>query len=164
MIAAVKALVAELDPSLPVYNVGELENTIATSLWQQRMMAALITLFGGLALMLGAMGVYGVVSYGVSRRTTEVGIRMALGADPSRVRRLFLRSSTVTLGLGLVIGTLLAVAIGQIMSGLLFGVTPADPFVIGLASLVLALTALVAAGVPARRATSVDPVTALKQD
>ena len=164
VVQSAKELVAGLDPGLPVYNTNDLETLISVSLWQQRMLASLITLFGGLALVLGATGVYGVVAYGVSRRTAEVGIRMALGADAARVRRLFLRGSTITLGLGLAIGIGAALAVGQAVSGLLFGVRPADPLVIGAASGLLSIAALAAASVPVRRATAVDPVSALKQD
>ncbi|MDX1384720.1 MAG: FtsX-like permease family protein, partial [Thermoanaerobaculia bacterium] len=164
VLPAVRRAVAELDPGLPLYDVTSIENVVHQSLWQERLLASMLGLFAGLALALGATGVYGVVAYAVSQRTREVGIRMALGADANRVRLLFLGHSAALLAAGLVVGLAAAVGLGHAVRGMLYDVGPTDPAVLLGTCLVLGLAALAAAGLPARRATRVDPVAVLREE
>jgi len=124
----------------------------------------LFSIFGGLALGLSVVGVYGVKAYAVARRTREIGIRMALGARPGAVQWMFLREGFVMLGAGLAIGILLAVGIGKVVSGLLYEVGALDPVAFTIAPLLLAVAALLATWFPARRAARVDPMVALRAE
>jgi ABC-type antimicrobial peptide transport system permease subunit len=119
-------------------------------------------LFGALALVLASVGLYGVTSYAVARRTSEIGLRMALGADRSNVLRLVLRGAFVQVGIGLAIGIPIALAGGRIMADQLFGVRAYDPLSIAIAILVLSAAAALAGFIPARRAASIEPMVALR--
>jgi ABC-type antimicrobial peptide transport system permease subunit len=126
--------------------------------------AALFSIFGGLALALAVVGVYGVKAYSVARRTREIGIRMALGAQPGMVLRMIMREGSIMLLSGVAIGLLLAVATARILNGILYEVSALDPIAFTVAPLLLAVAALIATWLPARRATHVDPIQALRTE
>ncbi len=157
-------VVQRLDPSLPVANVRTMEAVVSRSLARARLLASLVAAFALAALVLAAVGIYGVTAYTVGRRTRELGIRLALGADGGRVLRLVLGETTGTVGLGLGLGLAGALLMGGLLDGILFGVEPSDPPTLALAALALALIALTAAWVPARRATRVNPALPLRAE
>jgi ABC-type antimicrobial peptide transport system permease subunit len=133
-------------------------------LWIVRAGAAMVSIFGGLALILALVGVYGLMAYAVVRRRREIGIRMALGAKPGQVVWTILRQGLImTLG-GVALGFLLALGIGRVFNGMLFQVSPVDPVAFTLAPAVLVATALLACWLPARRAAKVDPMLALRNE
>jgi ABC-type antimicrobial peptide transport system permease subunit len=133
-------------------------------LWIVRAGAALFSVFGVLALILAVVGLYGVKAYAVARRTREIGIRMALGAQREAVQWMILKEGAIMLGSGILLGLALAVATGRILSGLLYEVGALDPVAFTVAPLVLALAALVATWLPARRATRISPMVALRTE
>jgi putative ABC transport system permease protein len=133
-------------------------------MWLLRMGALLFATFGGVALLLALIGVYGVNAYMVARRTREIGVRMAIGADRRDVLRLFLREGLLLTGAGLALGLVLAGLVARLMRGMLFEVSPFDPLVFGVASALLAGAALLACYLPARRATRIDPLLALRHE
>lgn len=163
-LAMVRRELKALDPELPVYYVRTLEQAIATSLLQQRLAVVLLSLFAGLALALAAIGVYGVLSYAVSTRTQEIGIRMALGAARPDVVRLVVGQALRLVGVGLVVGLALSIVLGRAMRTLLFGVSPTDPMTLVTVAVILTAVALLAGYLPARRASRVDPVRALRYE
>ncbi len=132
------------------------------SKWQQRLFAVLMIALGMLALVLASVGVYGVVSYSTAQRTREFGIRSALGAAPSGIAGLVLREALVLAGLGLALGALLGAGMARLLQALLYEISPWRPLTFLTVALLLAAVALVASAVPARRATRVDPMTALR--
>ncbi len=134
------------------------------SAWSVRAAAGLFSAFGGLALLLATIGVYGLKAYDVSRRTREIGIRMALGATGRDVERLVMREGLRTTIVGLAIGLLLAAGIGKLVSGLLYRVSPFDGAVMLIAAVVLSTAAMLASYLPARRATRVVPLEALRSE
>jgi hypothetical protein len=153
-------------PGVPVFNVKTFRQHFNDNaqLWVVRSGAEMVSLFGGLALVLAVVGVYGVMAYGVARRTREIGIRTALGARPATVLRMILREGlTMTLG-GAALGFLLALGIGRALSSMLYQVSPMDPVAFTLALTVLVGTALLACWLPARRAAKVDPMEALRYE
>ena len=162
--AELRRTLADIDPNLTVLRVMRLDEQLARNFNQDRLIARLTELFGLLALILACVGLYGVTAYSVARRTSEIGIRMALGANRASVLRLVLRGSLIQLGLGLVVGIPVAFAGGRLLSSQLYGVKAHDPIVLGLAAAVLATSALVAGFVPARRAASIDPMQALRTE
>jgi predicted permease len=162
--AAVRREVQMLDANLPAYNVRTLEDQRAGSLYVARFAATLSGFFGGLALLLAAVGIYGVMAYAVSRRTREIGIRMALGADRLDVLRLVLGEGLLLIGVGLIIGIGATLAVTRLMAGLLYGVSATDPITLVAIPIILAGVALGACFVPARRATKVDPMVALRYE
>jgi len=158
--------VRSVDPALAVLSLKTFAQHIESNadLWLVRAGAALFSIFGGLALGLSVVGVYGVRAYAVARRTREIGIRMALGARPGTVQWMFLREGSVMLGVALVIGLLLAVGTGKVVSGLLYQVGALDPIAFTIAPMLLAAAALLATWLPARRAAHVDPMVALRTE
>jgi putative ABC transport system permease protein len=152
------------DPDLPVYRVRTLEEVVAASLADQRFNATLLGLFALLALVLASVGVYGVISYSVTRRTHEMGLRMALGAERREVRRLVVIQGMRVVGLGVVLGLAGALATARFLEGLLYGVATTDPVTLVVVPAVLLLVALLATVLPAVRATRVDPVVALRSE
>jgi len=160
----IRRAVLGLDPDLPVFRVQTLDAVVAESLAQNRMSTALLGLFAALALVLAAVGVYGVISYSVAQRTHEMGIRMALGAARGDVLRLVIRQGMTLVAIGLGLGLLGAFFATRVISGLVFGVSPRDPVTFVLVPLALTLVALLANYLPARRATEVDPLVALRQE
>ena len=156
--------VRALDPDLPVYRIQPLAERLAGSLGQQRTAATLIGGFGALALLLAAIGLYGAIAYSATQRTREFGIRIALGAQTPDVLRQVLREGMMLGVLGLAIGLVGAVAITRVLRSQLFGVTPTDPLSFTVVSLLLLVVVVVASLVPAKRATRVDPMVALRSE
>ncbi|HYL73106.1 MAG TPA: FtsX-like permease family protein [Bryobacteraceae bacterium] len=140
------------------------DQQVQDSVLRERLMATLSTLFGALALLLTAIGLYGVMSYTVARRTNEIGVRMALGAGRGAVIRLVLHEAAVVLAAGLGAGILAALAVGRVAAALLFGLEPSDPLTIALACITLAVVAAAASSLPAWRAACVNPVSALREE
>jgi putative ABC transport system permease protein len=161
---AVRALVREMDPGLALFGVEPLSATLARSLAQQRFLVVLFGLFAGLALVLAAVGVYGVLAYTVAQRTREIGIRVALGASARRVVWSTAAQSGRAAALGMAAGLVGAVAFSRALAGFLYGVAATDAVVLAGAPLLLALVAAVAVYLPARRAARVDPVVALRHE
>jgi hypothetical protein len=164
MLAQVKRALAEVDPNLVMYDVQPYSRIIQGTFDQQNMIASLTWLFGAIGLVLAAIGLYGVTAYGVERRTSEIGVRMALGADRGSVIAMVLRGAFWQVGIGLGIGIPAAIAAGYLMASQLFGVAPWNPLLLAGATVLLGLAALVAAVIPARRAASIDPIQALRSD
>ena len=164
LLATVRDQVQTLDKNMPIRNTGTVQEQIVQGLWASRMGAALLSIFGGLALVLAMIGIYGVMSYSVAQRTQEIGIRMALGAQAGDVRRFVLWQGMVPALLGAGAGVVAAVALGQPIANLLYGIRPYDPLTVGFVSIVLIAVALVACYVPARSATRVDPLVALRYE
>lgn len=162
--AEVRDLVASVDANMPIYFIDTLENWIGQSSWFIRVFGTIFMIFGGVALFLASVGLYGVMSFSVQQRTKEMGVRMALGAQGTDVLRLIVRQGITQLTIGLVLGLGLAVALSRGMGILLFGVEPLDPTTFVAIILVLATTGLLASFIPARRATRVDPVMALRYE
>jgi predicted permease len=158
-----KAL-AEVDPNLTIISVQSMEEQVATNFDQQRMVAQLAGTFGIIALLLAAIGLYGLTAYTVARRTSEIGIRMALGADRLGIARLVLRGAFLQVGIGLLIGIPVAIGAGRLMSSSLFQVRSWDPSVLAISILLLGMSAAAASLLPASRAASTDPVKALRTD
>jgi predicted permease len=158
-----KAL-AQVDPNLTLMNVRTLEQQIALTFDQERSVASLAGLFGGVSLLLAAIGLYGVTAYSVAQRTNEIGIRMALGADKGAVLNLVLRSAFTRVALGLALGVPLAIGAGRLIAAQLYGVTFWDPVALGVAAGSLTLCAFVAALIPASRAASIPPMHALRSE
>ena len=156
-----KALLS-IDPNLVVYTVDPYSKVLSNDFQQEQMIATLTSLFGALGLILAAIGLYGVLAYMVEQRTSEIGLRMALGADRVQVTKLVLRGAFLQIGIGLAIGIPAAIAAGKLMSNQLFGVQPWDPIMLALAALMLGLAALFASAIPARRAAGVEPMIALR--
>jgi predicted permease len=158
-----KAL-TELDPNLTIQELKSYDDTVGFDFRQEGLVARLTSLFGGLALVLAAVGIYGVTAYGVEQRINEIGIRMALGADRLSVVRMVLRGAFLQVGIGLLFGIPAAIAAGHAMAAQLFYVQPWNPVILGSAALMLGLAAFVATVIPSQRAASVDPVVALRND
>ena len=162
----IRRTVRGVDPALPILSLRTFAQHLDAniSLWLVRAGAALFSVFGGLALGLAVVGVYGVKAYAVARRTREIGIRMALGAEPGNVLRMILREGAVMLTSGLVLGLLLAFGTGKIVGSLLYQVSSLDPVAFTIAPLVLAAATLLACYLPARRATRINPIAALRTE
>ncbi|MEN3369887.1 MAG: hypothetical protein V7609_2030 [Verrucomicrobiota bacterium] len=158
--------VREVDPALPVLSLKTFAQHLDSNfqLWIVRAGAAMFSVFGGLALGLAVVGLYGVKAYSVARRTREIGIRMALGAQPGMVLRMIMREGSVMLASGIVLGLLLAAGTGKILSGMLYEVGALDPVAFTFAPLILAIAALFATWLPARRATRISPMAALRTE
>ncbi|HKG60281.1 MAG TPA: ABC transporter permease [Pyrinomonadaceae bacterium] len=164
VVPQVRETIKQINRNLPVDDVVSLSDHIGRSLVQQKLIARLASFFGLLALLLACVGLYGVMSYGVARRTNEIGIRMALGARGRSVLWLVLREALVLVGIGLVVGVLASLVLTKTAASLLYELKPNDPLTIVLASLALTVVALVAGYLPARRASRVDPMIALRDE
>ena len=160
----VRAILGHLDPHAAVRRVRTLEQIHDAAIDSPRLTAALLGLFGTLALAISATGVGGVVAYTVSRRTQEIGIRMALGSTPSRILGAVLKQSLLSVGVGTGLGLVGALALSRLLSGLLFDVRPADPVSFAVSTVILLLTATIACFLPARRAMLLDPSSALRRE
>jgi putative ABC transport system permease protein len=164
VIAGVRGQIQSLDPNLAITNVQTIGEIIDQGLWAPEMGAALLALFGGLALVLAAVGVYGVLAYSVTQQTREIGIRMAMGAERSHVLRLIVGQGLKLAGAGLAVGVLVSLALTRQLSSLLFGVSAYDPLTYAGVILILVFVALLACYIPAQRATGVDPLVALRYE
>jgi predicted permease len=164
MLAQVKRALGEVDPNLVLYDVEPYARVINGKFDQQNMIASLTWLFGAIGLVLAAVGLYGVTAYGVEQRTSEIGLRMALGADRRSVVGLVLRGAFWQVGIGLGIGIPAAIGAGYLIASQLFGVRPWDPWLLTAATVLLGLAALLAAVIPARRAATIEPMQALRSE
>ncbi len=162
--SAIRNAVASLDPQQPVASISPMTDLLEASVAQSRFNAMLLGAFAAMALLLAAIGIYGVISYGVSIRTQEIGVRMALGADRRSVLSMILKESLTLVASGLFAGLLLALALTRLIARLLFGVRSADPMVYVAISLVLFSAALLATLLPARRASALEPMQALRTE
>lgn len=161
---AVRQAIAQVDPRITVLKVQSFNEQVALNFNQERLIARLTELFGALALILACLGLYGLTAYSVARRTNEIGIRMALGADRGNVLGLVLRSALFQVGLGLAIGIPAALGGGYLLASQLYRVKSYDPLILGVAAVILAGSAILAASIPARRASRVDPIIALRHE
>ena len=164
LMASIRAAVSSIDPEQPIYAIQTLEDAVAVSSFQHRVSAMLLSIFAGVALVIAAIGIYGVMSYSVSARTQEIGVRMAVGAERSDVMRLVLWQVTRLSVIGLSIGIGLLLLASKALSELLYGVRPADPLTIAVVTAVLGTVAIVAAWGPAWRASRIDPIQALRYE
>jgi putative ABC transport system permease protein len=153
-----------MDPEQPMAAVATMEQLLGDSLARSRFTMMLLAIFAALALTLASVGIYGVIAYGVTQRTQEFGIRIALGADGRDVLRLVLGQGTRLVLLGIGLGVVLALTLGRFLSTLLYGISPTDPLTFGAVALLLVLVALAACYVPARRATRVDLIETLRYE
>lgn len=160
--SAARRLVQRLDPSLPVFDMKTMEAQVNESLFLDRLIASLSVLFGALATLLAVIGLYGVMSYTVSRRTREIGIRIALGADRASVLWMVLREVSVLAMAGILLGLPMAVALSRFVESQLFGLSPNDPVMLATAVMTLSIIAMTAGYLPARRAANLDPIRALR--
>ncbi len=161
---ALRRAVQSVNPDAPVFRVRTMQEVIAGSMAQERFNTILMTLFAAVAMILAGVGLYGVISYAVAQRTHEIGIRLALGAQAGDVLKLVLRQGMTLALVGVVIGLVAAFALTRLMSKLLFGVSPTDMLTFSMITLLLLIVALLACWLPARRATKVDPLVALKME
>jgi ABC-type antimicrobial peptide transport system permease subunit len=164
VIAGLREAVRQVDPNLPMTNVTTQTEAIESGMTTERALASMYSLFGGLAAFVAAIGLFGLLSYSVARRTNEIGIRIALGARPGRVLRLVLGESVGMVVLGIVIGLITAIAAGRLVTGQLYGVAPTDAGTALGASLLMLVVAAIAGYLPARRAARVDPIVAVKDE
>jgi predicted permease len=164
MAAALRKAIGNIDPSLPITRIDSLETQVNSNFNQPEMLAQLTTAFGLVALLLAAIGIYGVTAYTVERRTPEVGLRMALGADRGDVLREVLKHALSQVLIGLILGVPLALGLGRLMAAHLYNVSTYNPLILGGAFGTLVIAAVLAALVPARRAASIEPVQALRNE
>jgi putative ABC transport system permease protein len=163
-VAAIQAAIREVDKDQPVYQIQTIDELMRDSVGTRRFALIILIMFATLALVLAVSGIYGVISYAVTQRTQEIGIRMALGASTKDVLRLVLGQFMRLTVVGVVLGLIGAYALTRLMTSLLFGVTATDTTTFVLVSIILSLVALVACLIPARRATRVDPLVALRYE
>ena len=164
LVGPIRAEVARVDPALPVANIRTMEDVVAASISTPRLAGSVLVLFAALALLLAAVGLYGVLAFVVSERQHEIGIRMAIGADARDVRRTVLGHGLGLAAIGIAAGAAASMAVGQMIRGLLHGVSPYDPVTFGVVPAVLLGVALLASWIPARRATRINPILALKSE
>ena len=162
--AQVRRALMGINPNLSMLNFQSFAGQVKDQFGQDQLVVQLTSIFGILALVLAAIGLYGVTAYSVAQRTSEIGIRMALGADRSGILRLVLRGAFVQAGIGLLIGIPGALIAGHFMASMLYGVHPWDPRVLAGTTVILALAAFLASAIPARRAAGVQPMEALRTE
>ena len=158
----VRQVLKEINPDLSIIKMQSLAEQVKANFVQQELIARLTSLFGGLALVLAIVGLYGVTAYGVARRTGEIGVRMALGASRGRVMVLVMRRALMLAGIGLLFGMPLTIAAGHLIRNQLYGVSSTDPLTLAGAALILAFGSALASVLPARRAASISPMSALR--
>jgi ABC-type antimicrobial peptide transport system permease subunit len=165
-IAVIRRELLAAAPGVPLLSARTFRQHLDSSLqlWMVRIGATMFSIFGGLALVLAAIGLYGVKAYSVARRTREIGIRLALGAAPGAVQRMFLKEGGALIVAGVGLGLLLGLGLGQVVAGMLYRTSPLDPVTFVAAPVVLSLVALLACYIPARRATRVNPLNALRTE
>jgi len=164
MFTALRNEVRKLDLAVPVYEMKTLQSQLDETLGTERLIAALSTAFGGLATLLAAIGLYGVMAFVVARRTKEIGVRVALGAQPRAVIWLVMREVLLLLAIGLAVAAPAAYLLGRYISSQLFGIRPGDPVTASIAVCVLLAVAAWAGFLPARRASAIDPIDALRYE
>jgi putative ABC transport system permease protein len=164
MISAVSSAVHQIDPDQPLQDVMSMDDVLNDSLSQQRFSMILLATFAGLALLLATIGIYGVIAYSVSKRTHEIGVRVALGAQRTDILKLVVGEGILLVVIGIGIGIAVAIGLTHILASMLYGVHPADPMTFVGVSLILTGVALLASYIPARRATKVDPIVALRYE
>ena len=164
VVAAVRAEVAALDPDLPLIDIKRMEDRFGDATWRTRTSASLLAAFAAFALLLAALGMYGMVSQGVQQRTREIGVRLALGAAPFEILRLVIARVALVAGAGIALGIALAFPATRLLTDLLYQVKPGDPMILALLAAVLLAVALLAGYVPARRASRIDPLVTLRAD
>jgi putative ABC transport system permease protein len=164
LVPTIQREVASIDPDLPVYRVSTMTEVMGDSLERRRLALILLAVFAGLALLLASVGIYGVTSYSIAQRHVEIGLRMALGADRGQVLSMLIRSGLTTIAIGLGLGLVLALFLNRLMSGMLFSVRASDPLALGGAAVLLMAAAFLAIFFPARRATKVNPMVALRYE
>jgi predicted permease len=164
MVAPVRDAVRALDPDQTITSIFTYDDIVSEAVAQPRLLTVLLVSFGALGLILGALGIYGVLAFTVSQKHREIGMRIALGAHPHRVQRMFVGRGLAVAGLGIAIGLVAALALGRYLSSVLFGIEPTDPLTYVFVTGVLLTVAFLASWLPARRAASVDPITALRSD
>jgi len=153
-----------LDPMVPVFQIRTMDEMLSTQVTEPRFHTLLLGCFAGVALLLTMVGLYGVMAYSVSRRTREIGVRIALGAPRSTVLAMVLKSALALLAAGLGLGLVASLAADRLLQSMLFGISSLNPLVLGLSGLLVALAGLLAAYLPARRAANVDPMLALRYE
>ena len=163
LVAAMRTTLGQISPEMS-YSFRFFDTWIQASLLSERLMATLAAIFGALAIVLTAIGLYGVISYTVARRTSEIGVRIALGANHRAVMTLILGEAAVVLAAGLALGTILSLATARAATTLLFGLKPYDPLTLAVAAVAIAIITIAAGYLPARRAAALNPVTALRQE
>lgn len=164
MVSEIRRTIAKLDPELPLYGAGGLEQMLGFAFLPTRAAAVALSVFGILAIMLAATGIHGLVAYAVSRRTHEIGIRMAIGARPKQILSIFLGRTAVLLLCGSLVGLALALAVGRVIASIVYEAQPDDPLMMLSVWFAIALLGLLASWSPARRATRVDPLVALRYE
>jgi putative ABC transport system permease protein len=162
--SAVRKQVSDLDKNLPVYGVQTMDDVLSAEIASQRFNALALAGFAGLAVLLAGVGIYGVMAYAVSQRTHEMGVRIALGAGPRNILRMVLNQGLLLALIGVALGLTASFALTRLMGRPLFGVKPGDPETFILVTAALLVVALAACWIPARRATRVDPMTALRYE
>lgn len=162
--SAVREQMSALDPLVPVFQVRTMEELLSSQVTEPRFHTLLLSCFAGIALLLTMVGLYGVMAYSVTRRTREIGVRIALGASRSTVLSMVLKQALVLLATGLVLGLASSIAADRLMQGMLFGVSSVNPAILSLSGLLVASTGVLAAYLPARRAAAMDPMTALRYE
>jgi len=162
--SSIRSAVRSVDRELPLTHLRTMQEVVDASVASQRFQLLMLAIFGGLALVLASVGIYGVIAYSVTQRAHEIGIRMALGASPGEMWWMVVRQALKLAGVGVTIGAVATLALGRVLSGLLFGVKPTDPLTFGSAALLLVAIAILASYFPARRATKIDPIEALRYE
>jgi len=164
LVGSVRQVIREVDPDQPVSNIATMADVLGEEASQRRMGMIMLVAFAGLALLLASLGIYGVLAYFVTQHTNEIGVRLALGATPRNILFLVLKKGMGLTLVGVVIGVVASFALTRLMSSLLFGVKASDPLTFVAVPLLLAAVALLACAIPARRATKVDPIVALRYE